>query len=137
VGGKRIRLVQRPYTRQKGDRDFFIVPPVMSKDDVTSDLLWPIWQKSSRRLARAKSVLLIGYSLPSADAIAHALFTSRGADPTAEPLRYLIIANPDRPTRHHLIQSFRASTGRETKVLVFNKMSEMLDFLLTGSRPLR
>lgn len=131
-----IRLVQRPYTRQNGDRDFFIVPPVLSKDDVTGKALWPIWKKSFKRVVRARSIFIAGYSLPAADAIAHALFTSRGAAPRASALKYLILANPDRATRHHLSHSFRASIGPQTRVLVFDRLSDSLAFLLTGSRPL-
>ena len=136
VGTSGIRLVQRPYTRQKGDRDFFIVPPVLSKDDVMGQILWPVWQRAFRRLVRSESIVVAGYSLPAADPIAQALFTSRGASEKAKPLKYLILANPDRQTRHHLIHAFRASIGPRTRVLVFDKLVNALDFLIKGSHPL-
>lgn len=137
--GKKIALKVRPYTRQRGQSRYFIVPPVISKDAVLNDgILSSIWTSASNSLATSESVVVIGYSIPTADALANALFASRAsiARPEQQKLKNLVIANPDREIRHRVIRTFRQSIGEATRVLVFNTMEEMSECIFNGENEL-
>jgi hypothetical protein len=136
--GDSFSLKQRPYTRQHGHTKYYIVPPVISKDKVLEGPLGNIWRTASSALSAAESIAVIGYSVPPADALANALFSSRMhlASGSASPLKTLIIANPDRTVRHRIIRSFRQSIMASTRVLVFDSFDEMNGYLFKGERQL-
>ncbi|MCG3122044.1 MAG: hypothetical protein GIKADHBN_00420 [Phycisphaerales bacterium] len=128
--GNAIKLLQRPYTTQKGSRRFVIIPPVVAKETAlaSAPIFERIWQIAYKRMCYARSVIICGYSLPPADALANALFTARAHGFNGQPskaLEYLIIANPIKDVRHRLIRTFRRSIDSETRVLVFDGMKEM------------
>ena len=132
-------LKKRPYTRQFGSTDYHIVPPIISKDLILdNDLLSSVWNSASARLALAETVLVVGYSIPPADALANAMLASRAhlANSDAEHLKALVIANRCRETRHRIIRTFRASIGESTKVIVFDTMDQMNHFLFRGESEL-
>ncbi|MBO6514607.1 MAG: hypothetical protein JJ974_11640 [Phycisphaerales bacterium] len=134
-----IELKQRPYTRQQTSSHFHIVPPVISKDFlVDGDVLSELWKSASKKLADAKSVVVVGYSVPDADALANAMLASRAhaAQEGKEFLSTLVIANMDSGTRRKIINTFRSSIGPKTKVLVFDTMDQMNQVLFNGETEL-
>jgi len=133
---KGISLKSRPYTRQSGTLiHFSIVPPVMNKDgELLGGHLEAVWENAFDRLCAAESVIIIGYSLPTADVLANALFAARSS--LGLPLKYLVIANPSRETGHHLLRVFRKSLDPSSRVLNFDSFERMADYLFSGDREL-
>ncbi|MGJ8636537.1 MAG: hypothetical protein ACSHX5_06805 [Phycisphaerales bacterium] len=134
-----LSLKRRPYTRQSGSTKYHIVPPIISKDLLVDDHLFSgLWKSAAKKLADSKTVVVVGYSIPSADALANAMLASRAHTATEEnrELQTLVIANMDRDTRHRIIRTFRSSIGAQTKVLVFDTMLEMNEFLFRGESEL-
>lgn len=137
-----VHLLQRPYTRQAGNRNFYIVPPSFGKEFHVRRVLWKIWRSASYRLATSDSVIVLGYSMPASDTMAIELFRSRmnhenSETPSPHPLRYLIIADPSRSIRHHVINIFKKSIGENTRVLVFDGIREAKEYLFDSSFPVR
>ncbi len=138
--GETLKLKARPYTKQNGISNYFIVPPVISKGYMLDDsVLAKVWSSAYSELSSADTALVVGYSVPPADALANAMLASRAH--SEEPkgrqyLRALVIANPDREARHRIIRIFRQSIGKDTKVLVFDSFSMMNECLFKGETEL-
>jgi SIR2-like domain len=93
--GHKIKLKQRPYTRQSGDLQFTIIPPESNKR--YDEGIFPrLWYHAGQALHRAKTLVVIGYSFPPTDLHATALFR---ISTKKEALKTLVLVNPDREAR--------------------------------------
>ena len=128
-----IKLMQRPYTRQNADRKFFIVPPVLSKENWIIEELQSVWSEAVDALQRADSIIIIGYSLPDADALSSAMLRTRAQSTRhtkRRELRNLVIANPDKSVRGRIRGAMRQSIGPNTRVLSFKSLGEFCECVL-------
>ncbi len=119
----RIRLKQRPYTKQAGGGvRFSIIPPEWHKQ-FDKGAFATLWSKASMAINEARHIVLIGYSLPATDLHSTALFRTsvkKGA------LESLIVVNPDRETRWRIRSVLQRGLSPHTKVLSFDYFPEFL-----------
>jgi hypothetical protein len=74
------------------EKDPVIVPPSWNKAD-HHQALTEIWARAAEHLGEAKSIFIVGYSLPLTDAFFRLLFALGTVGPT--PLEKLTVYNPD------------------------------------------
>ncbi|MEI7767159.1 MAG: SIR2 family protein [Phycisphaerae bacterium] len=116
----RFSLKERPYTRQKGNLRFEIIPPEWNKhfDEGVFRKLWGI---ARDEIHGATTIVVIGYSFPPTDLHTSALFR---VSVKPNKLKRLVIVNPDpearRRTRDVLLRGF----APDTRVLVFDRLSD-------------
>ena len=72
---------------------------------------------------KARDVVFVGYSLPTTDMHATALFRTSVKD---EGLKTLIVVNPDRDARRRTRAVIQAGVSPNTKVLSFDNLSQFL-----------
>jgi hypothetical protein len=118
--GEGIRLKTRPYTRQRGDLDFEILPPVSHKN-FDEGLFRALWQRASRAINETASMVLVGYSFPATDLHSVALFRSSVA---AKGLKKLTIVNPDASSRSRAVDVLRRGINEGTRIIEFDTFSE-------------
>jgi hypothetical protein len=119
----KIKLKQRPYTRQHGDLQFTIIPPESNKH-YDEGIFRRLWYQAARALRRTKTLVIIGYSFPLSDLHANALFrvsTKRAA------LTSLVIVNPDREARRRSRDVLKRGLSDKTRVLVFDSLGEFAE----------
>jgi len=118
----RVKLKQRPYTKQYGDLHFTIIPPEWYKTygkGVFADL----WKAAANAITRAQHVIVVGYSLPPADLHSTALFRT-SIKPRA--LKALVIVNPDREARHRIRTVLQRGLTQDTRVLSFDSLESFV-----------
>lgn len=118
----KIRLKQRPYTKQIGDLRFTIIPPESNKayDKGAFRLLWSC---AAGSIKKAKEIILIGYSLPLTDLHSTALFRTAVSK---EQLQSLVIVNPDREARKRTRGVLQRGISHETRVISCDEIGEFL-----------
>lgn len=115
-----IKLKTRPYTRQRGDLNFEILPPVSHKN-FDEGLFRALWQRASRAINQTDSMVLIGYSFPATDLHSVALFRSSVA---AAGLKKLTIVNPDANSRARAVDVLRRGISDRTRIIEFDTLAE-------------
>lgn len=118
--GEGIKLKTRPYTRQRGNLDFEILPPVSHKN-FDEGLFRSLWQRASRAINETDSMVLIGYSFPATDLHSVALF---GSSVAAKGLRTLTIVNPDERARSRAVDVLRRGISDSTRIVEFDSLAE-------------
>jgi len=117
-----VRLKARPYTYQGRGMKFTIIPPEYVKR-FERGIFRDIWNRAFRELARSDNVVFVGYSLPPTDAHATALFRAAiGKD----PLKALVIANPDREARRRIRTVVQRGLSEKTRVLSMDSFAEFV-----------
>lgn len=128
-----IRLIHRPYqfkTKGDVDKNMAILPPGIAKKIDTYPYK-ELWKSASSKLLNCKSVVIIGYSMPTADIAAKALFAeasrSRTAGSQSNYLRglYLIDRNPE--VKEKLKQVFSAALGPTSIVTSYDRPKEFAE----------
>lgn len=122
VSEKKVHLKQRPYTKQKRNLQFTIIPPESSKR-YDSGVFAHIWKKASEAIHSATTLVIIGYSLPPTDSHANALLR---LSVKREGLKSLIIVNPDREARYRTREVLNRGLSSETRVWVFDTLEEFV-----------
>lgn len=124
----RIQLRQR-WWHQKGNLSFEIAPPEWNKP-LRSGIYRKLWPKARAALKDVKVLLFIGYSLPSTDLPAQALFMvdAPGLGP-APYLHLLVIVNPDPTARARIRDTLRNRINASTRVLTFESFGSFARFL--------
>lgn len=117
---QKVKLKKRPYTKQNANLRFTIIPPESNKR-YDQGVFKRIWKQAGQALHRAETVVVIGYSFPLTDSHANALFR---ISTKREALKSLVIVNPDREARRRTREVLKRGIGTETRVLVFDKLSE-------------
>jgi len=117
-----ITLKERPYTKQRGNARFTIIPPEWHKR-YDKGLFAHLWRKAGDAIANAKKVVIIGYSFPLTDLHATSLFkTSLKKD----ALQSLVIVNPDREARKRARTLLQRGLSENTKVISVDKFKEFV-----------
>ncbi len=115
-----VELKVRPYTQQNGVRVFSIIPPEWNKK-FDEGPIGDLWIKAAQEVRRAKSVVVIGYSMPPNDLHSSTLFRTN-----IKHLNSLVVVNPDKDARKRIRSVFSQGLARKTKVLSFDKFSDFM-----------
>jgi len=118
----KVRLKERPYTKQHGNLRFTIIPPESHKPYEEKPFRG-LWAKAAAAINRAQCLVLIGYSLPPTDLHATALFRTSVKKGS---LRSLVIVNPDREARKRTRDVLQRGLTQKTRVLVFDELREFV-----------
>ena len=116
----KVKLKQRPYTKQHGDLKFTIIPPKSNKR-YDQGVFKNLWSQAGQALHRTKTLVIIGYSFPITNSHANALFR---VSVRREGLKSLVLVNPDRDARRRAREVLKRGLSEETKVLVFDSLRE-------------
>ncbi len=118
----KVRLKQRPYTKQNGNLKFSIIPPESNKtyDQGAFRLLW---SHAAESIKKANNIIFIGYSLPFTDLHSTALFRTMV---NKGQLRSLVIINPDREVRKRTRGVIQRGITPTTRVISCDGMEEFL-----------
>jgi hypothetical protein len=119
---RKVRLKERPYTKQSGTPRYSIIPPESNKA-YDKGLFALLWKNAAAAIARANYIVVIGYSLPVTDLHATALFRT-----SVKPggLRSLVVVNPDRDARRRARSVLQRGLSDDTRVLSFDRFEEFL-----------
>jgi hypothetical protein len=117
-----VTLKRRPYTKQRGNLRFTIIPPESNKR-YDEGVFKRIWNQASRSLYRTGHLVVIGYSFPPTDSHSNALF--RISTPR-EGLKTLVIVNPDKAARYRTREVLKRGLSAETRVVIFDRLSEFV-----------
>jgi hypothetical protein len=120
VEGEKVNLKHRPYTKQRGNLQFTIIPPESNKR-YDQGVFKRIWYQAGQALHRASHLVVIGYSFPITDSHSNALFR---ISMKKDNLDSLVLVNPDREARRRAREVLKRGLGPKTKVIVFDKLSE-------------
>ncbi len=120
VEGKKVRLKQRPYTKQRGNVICTIIPPESHKD-YDKGVFKNLWKQAGQAIHKANHLVLVGYSLPPSDLHSTALFR---ISVRKLGLRSLVIVNPDREARRRTRTILQRGLSPKTRVLVFDELKE-------------
>ena len=119
---RKVRLKERPYTKQRGTPRYSIIPPESNKA-YDKGMFAVLWKNAAAAIARAKCIVVIGYSLPTTDLHATALFRT---SVRPEGLRSLVVVNPDRDARRRARSVLQRGFSEDTRVLSFDRFEEFL-----------
>ena len=117
-----VILKQRPYTKQRGDLVFTIIPPESNKT-YDKGSFRVLWNRAALAIKHAQNIVVIGYSFQSNDLHSTALFRTavgRGR------LKSLVVVNPDREARKRTRNILQRGIDENTRVLSFDSMNEFL-----------
>lgn len=120
VNEKLFNLKQRPYTKQKGNLRFEIIPPEWNKH-FDEGVFGILWSKARDEIHSAKTIIVIGYSFPPTDLHASALFR---VGVRKQGLKNVVIVNPDSEAHRRTLDVLRHGMDSTTRVLVFDSLKE-------------
>jgi hypothetical protein len=116
----KVKLKQRPYTKQKGEMHFTIIPPEANKR-YDESIFRSIWKQAGQALYRAQHLIVIGYSFPITDSHSHALFR---ISVKSGNLKSLVLVNPDREARRRAREVLKRGLAPTTRVIVFDTLEQ-------------
>ena len=119
---KTIMLLNRPYRRLQKSA-LAIIPPEANKD--FGKQFSGLWRRASFALSHANSIILIGYSFPTTDLHAEALFRLSVRE---KSLRRLIVVNPDPQARRRARGVLHRGLRTDTRILEFDSFEEFHRF---------
>jgi hypothetical protein len=122
VADSPVNLKNRPYTKQKGQVQFSIIPPEWHKR-FDEGVFGHLWKQASDAIYEAEHIVFVGYSLPVTDLHSTALF--RTSVKTAK-LKSLVIVNPDRDARRRTRAVLQRGLNETTRVLSFDSLAEFV-----------
>ena len=124
----KVHLKQLPYTKQRGNMRFTIIPPEWHKA-YGKGAFAKLWKDAASAIHKAKHIVLIGYSLPSTDLHSSALFRTSAH---RKALKSLVIVNPNREARQRIRTIFQRALQPSTRVLSF----DMFEHFVSADRSL-
>jgi len=116
-----IRLRERPY-KQKGDKEYELVPPENSKQLDGRPVLQKLWGNAERAIRRAKVIALVGFSFTPTDLHVDSLF--RVALAGNKRLKLVVIVNPDPDHRRAIRAVFATQLARDIRLVQFDRLSQ-------------
>jgi len=117
-----IKLKQRPYTKQRGNLQFTIIPPEWHKT-YNKGAFATLWKKAATAINRAEHVVFIGYSLPPTDLHSTALFRT---SVRKDKLKSLVVVNPDREARRRTREVLQRGMTPATRILSFDRFEHFV-----------
>ena len=118
VSDAQFRLKQRPYTRQRGNLKFEIIPPESVKR-FDEGVFGKLWRRAARELHRATSLVVVGYSFPLSDQHTSALFRLAIR---AHALKKVCIVNRDPEARRRAREIVKPGLAEDARVLSFDSL---------------
>jgi len=118
----RVTLKQRPYTKQNGNLQFSIIPPVWHKA-YDKGAFADLWARASDAIHRANSIVFIGYSMPATDLHSSALFRT---SVRKRKLKHVAVVNPDRDARRRIRTVVQRGITPATRILSFDLLSHFV-----------
>lgn len=119
-GDEAVSLRPDPYERPSAQH--VIVPPLGRKPVAEAPFSW-VWREARIRIRSAKRLVVIGYSLPSADYMVRSMLR---ADLNARTLAELVVVDPDPSVSARFLQLLRFPPRR---VLTFSTLGEFAEWL--------
>ncbi len=116
-----IRLRERPY-KQKGDKEYELVPPETSKRLDTRPVLRELWGKAERALRRARVLGLVGFSFTPTDLHVDSLFRLALAANTQ--LETVVIVNPNPDHRRAVRAVMATQLERDIRLVQFDTLRD-------------
>lgn len=127
----RLRLRQR-WWHQKGLLRFEIAPPEWNKP-IRSGVYRKVWRHARRALLESRAIAFIGYSLPTTDLPAKALFMlDAGPAGKAPELDLIVIVNPEQDARRRIRQVLSTRVTNQTRVMSFHDFDEFGEYIDGG-----
>jgi hypothetical protein len=130
-----IRLKPRPYVvRTKSQKPAFdkisVLPPGWNKRIHTNPYK-SFWREARLRLEKCKTLLILGYSLPETDLLAHALFAEvvRLRKARKKHLRQIHVADPSETVKDKFVNLFTPALGAYGKVFKYQNIQEIAEKL--------
>lgn len=119
----KVRLKNRPYTRQSGNMKFTIIPPEWHKA-YDKGVFAVLWNKAAEAVHCAEHIVVIGYSMPLMDLHSSTLF--RTSVNSKQKLKSLVVVNPDRSARRRIRTILQRGLNPDTKVISFDCISHFV-----------
>ena len=117
-----VKLKQRPYTKQRGNLKFSIIPPEWHKA-YDKGAFAKLWKQAGSAIFRARTIVAVGYSLPATDLHSTALFRT---SVKAGSLKSLITVNPDQGARSRTREILQRGLKKDTRILSYNYLSHFV-----------
>lgn len=124
----RLQLRQR-WWHQNGVVRFEIVPPEWNKR-IRTGVYVNVWREARRALLGSSAIVFIGYSLPTTDLPAKALFmVDAGGEGGAPDLDLLVVVNPDQEARRRVRDVLNKRISPQARVMSFDHFSEFAEYV--------
>lgn len=101
-----------------------IVPPVWNKRLSDDDVLVGVWKNARLNLRAVRSLVIIGYSLPTTDVLTNSLLKVSLAE-NVEQLENIIVVNPDVSVHDKIIALASAKIQASTQFVHYNSLHEL------------
>jgi hypothetical protein len=132
---KRVRIKPRPYVvRTKGATPTFdsvaILAPGWNKP-IDRAPFSGLWRDARLRLQKAKSLVIVGYSLPETDLLARALFAEvvRSRAAKGRTFSQIHLADPNAAISHKLIEMFTPALGPLCEIHKYTGIEDLAERL--------
>jgi len=122
IADPKVKLKERPYTKQHGSLRFTIIPPEWHKT-YDKGVFAELWKLAANAINHAEHVIVAGYSLPPTDLHSTALFRT---SIKRERLKALVIVNPDKEARYRIRTVLQRGLTRDTRVLSFDSIESFV-----------
>ena len=116
--GEEIVLLGDPYA-ERDPEELLIIPPLWQKN-FDENPYRHVWRRARQYLSSAKSLFVIGYSLPDTDVYTQAMLR---IDVTE--LAFLCIVNPDKGARSRIKTALRSAIDASTYLVELNSLEEL------------
>jgi len=126
-GNKAIRIKDRPYVVRAGQRETVAILGPGWKKPIDRNPFKRFWREARLRIEGAKTVMIIGYSLPETDLLARALFAEaiRMKKARKDMLRKLFIVDPSAMVKEKFASLFAPCLGPNGNVDLLENMEEL------------
>lgn len=118
----KVKLKERPYTKQHGNLKFTIIPPEWHKA-YDKGFFSKLWKDAASAINSVEHIVFIGYSLPETDLHSTALFRT---SLSSSGLKSLVVVNPDQPTRQRTRAVLQRGIVKTTRVLSFDSLKDFV-----------
>ena len=129
---KRIDLIDNPFLveTRKGEprpENVSIIPPGILKD-ITDKPYSQLWQEARRYLDNCRELIIVGYSLPETDFLAHSLFNEvvrfRSKGKNVKKLLALHLADKDPLVRKKYVDIFSPLIGANGRIYEYEDFNK-------------
>lgn len=124
---KAIRIKDRPYVVRAGQQETVAILGPGWKKPIDRNPFKRFWREARLRIERAKTVMIIGYSLPETDLLARALFAEaiRLKKARNHMLRKLFIVDPSVTVKEKFASLFAPCLGPNGNVDLIENMDKL------------
>ena len=126
-GNRKIRIKDRPYVVRAGQQETVAILGPGWKKPIDKNPFKRFWREARLRIERAKTIMIIGYSLPETDLLARALFAEaiRLKKARNHMLRKLFIVDPSKTVKEKFTSLFAPCLGPNGNVDLIENVEEL------------